>query len=419
MQAKGWGRPNENFWLGVYNGVLINGAEAFYHSGLVLAPFLAAFGAPPWVIGLIPALKVGGWFLPQLFVASRLAHQPFKLPVYRRTSALRLIAFSALTATVFVAGDRPSIVVPVALAMIAVNAIAGGIGGVPFADVTAKVVPHSRLGTYWALRNAFGGMLALLSGLVLRRVLDSDLPFPSDFGVVFLFGLVLTAAGYLAFALVREPPGVPAMKEPLAAMLRRLPSVLRADVSFRRYLRVRFLALAALMADPFYAVYAITVLDAPLAAVGTFVIVATFASIAVNFLFRGPADRGQNVTVLQVSVALMVGAPLVALVAPTWEAFALVFALSAAGSSGMGIAAWNLLYAVAPASERPLYIGVANSVLAIPSLAPIAVGALSALVGFRSIFVIAALVAVTSLAFSFRFAQLRALDRAALEHSTR
>ena len=416
MQAKGWGEPNRNFWLGVYNGVLVNGGEAFFHSALVLAPFLAALGAPGWVIGMIPALRVGGWFLPQLFVASRLAHQPFKLPLYRRTSTLRIVVFAALTATVFLVDD-PRVLIPVTLAVLALNSVAGGIGGVPFADVTAKVVPHYRLGTFWVLRNAIGGVLALLSGLVLRRVFDSDLTFPTDFGVVFLLGTVLVGGAYLAFGLVREPPGIPATKEPLASMLRRLPQVLRVDVSFRRYLRVRFLGLLALMAEPFYAIHAITNLGAPVTALGTFVIVATFASIAVNFAFRRPADRGQNVTVLQVSLACMVAAPLAALLMPTWQGFALVFALSAAGNSGMGIAAWNLLYAVSPAPQRPLYVGVANSILALPSLAPIAVGAVAALTGYPLLFGLAAAVAASSLAFSFRFSELRALDKAALEAS--
>ncbi len=416
MQAKGWGEPNRNFWLGVYNGVLVNGGEAFFHSALVLAPFLAALGAPGWVIGMIPALRVGGWFLPQLFVASRLAHQPFKLPLYRRTSTLRIVVFAALTVTVFLVDD-PRVLIPVTLAVLALNSVAGGIGGVPFADVTAKVVPHYRLGTFWVLRNAIGGVLALLSGLVLRWVFASDLPFPTDFGVVFLFGTVLVGGAYLSFALVREPPGVPALKEPLAAMLRRLPDVLRVDVSFRRYLRVRFLGLLALMAEPFYAIHAITNLGAPVTSLGSFVIVATFASIAVNFAFRRPADRGQNVTVLQVSLACMVAAPLAALLMPTWQGFALVFALSAAGNSGMGIAAWNLLYAVSPAPQRPLYVGVANTILALPSLAPIAVGLAAVLTGYPLLFGLAAAVAAASLALSFRFSELRALDKAALEAS--
>jgi hypothetical protein len=146
VQAKGWGEPNRNFRLGVYNGVLVNGGEAFFHSALVLAPFLAALGAPAWAIGLIPAMRVGGWFLPQLFVATRLAHVPFKLPLYRRTSTRADRGVRGAHGTVLFAGDRPELLVPLTLAMILVNSVAGGIGGVPFADVTAKVVPHYRSG---------------------------------------------------------------------------------------------------------------------------------------------------------------------------------------------------------------------------------------------------------------------------------
>lgn len=414
MRAKGLGQPNRNFWLGVYNGILVNGGEAFFHSSLVLAPFLATLGAPGWAIGAIPALRIGGWFLPQLWVASRLAHQPFKLPVYRRASTVRITSFALLTTLVFVAGDRPELLIVATLTALGVNAVAGGIGGVPFADVTAKVVPHYRLGTFWVLRNAIGGVLALIAGWTLSRVLASDLAFPRDFGVVFALGSVLLGSAYLAFALVREPAGAPALREPLRAMLRRLPAVLRSDDAFRRYLRVRFLALAALLAEPFYAVHAITDLGAPATALGGYVVTATFASIAMNFAVRRAADRARNVTVLQVALVLLLAAPLLALVVSDPRLFGLVFALSAAGTSAMGVAAWNLLYALSPADARPLYVGVANSVLALPSLAPIGAGLLVAPFGFGVPFGLAALLGATALAFSFRFVRLRELDRAAL-----
>jgi len=112
-----------------------------------------------------------------------------------------------------------------------------------------------------------------------------------------------------------------------------------------------------------------------------------------------------------------VAAPIAALTIDDPRAFGVVFALSAAGTSAMGIAAWNLLYAVSPAPERPLYVGVANSVLALPSLAPVAAGLAAGLIGFRPLFGLAALVAASSLAFSFRFVRLRELDRAALEQA--
>ncbi len=408
---------NRNFWLGVYNGIFVNGSEAFFHSALVLSPFLAALGAPPVVVGLVPALRVGGWFLPQLFVAHQLAHEARKMPLYRRTSLSRTISWIVMTTSVFVFADRPDVIVMVVLAMIALNSFSSGVSGVPFADVTAKIVPHYRLGTFWALRNAIGGALALVAGFVLRRLLASDLPFPQNFGWVFVFGTALASLSYLSFSLVKEPPGAAVPRLPFRKTLESIPAILRRDPSLRRYLRVRFLALLGLLADPFYAIFAINRLGAPPSVLGVYVIVATIASIAVNFAFRVPANRGRNVSVLQVSIGLLIAAPILALILPSWHLFALVFACSAAGNSGVGIAAWNLLYALAPEKERGLYIGLGNTVLALPSLAPVLAGAMLSFFGFRYLFVVAALMAIAALAFAFRFRELRALDLRALGNS--
>lgn len=417
MRAKGLGHPNRDFRLGVYNGIFINGAEAFFHSSLVLAPFLASLGAPAAVIGLIPALRVGGWSLPQLLVASRLAHEPLKLPWYKRMSLLRISAYALLVLAIFVFQDMPSVIIVVTLSIIAVVSVAGGVSGIPFADITAKVVPHYRLGTFWVLRNVIGGVLALLSGLVLRRVLASSLPFPINFALLFGLGALLSGAAYLAFCAIHEPAGKPAQKAPFRKMAGRVPELLRQNSSFRRYLRVRFLGLLALLAEPFYAIYAIRVLGAPATSLGMFIIIATFATISANLLFRQAANNGRNVSVLQWGVSLLCAAPLLALLIPQWQGFVLVFACAAAGQAGINIAAWNLLYAVSPEAERPLYVGTANSILSLPSLAPIAAGVVVDALGFRLTFSLAALMAFAALGFAFRFHELRILDRQALQGS--
>lgn len=404
-----------NFVLGVANGVFVNVGDAFLHSGLVLAPFLAALGAAPVIIGLVPAIKVGGWYLPQLLVASRISHEPMKLRFYHFTSTVRSVALLAMTLAVFFVGARqPSLVVLIVLVMLTVNAIAGGVGGVPFADVTAKIVPHSRLGTFWALRNAIGGLLALGAGVVLRYILESDLSFPNNFGLILLLGSVLSAIAYASFSLVKEPPGVPGLRRPLAGMLRDIPGILRADVSLRRFLRVRFLGLATLLAEPFYAVYAISKIGAPDAALGTYVIAATAAAVVGNLVFGLLSNRGLNVTVIQIGYALLLAAPLCAVFIRDWRWFALVFVLSAVGNAGVGIGAANLLYAIAPLDDRALYIGLSNTVLTVPSLAPVLAGALLAWFQMPVMFLVAAGVGTATLALSFRFGSLREADRRAL-----
>ncbi len=408
-----------NFLLGVINGILVNGGEAFLHSGLVMAPFLASIGAPAVVIGLVPALRVGTWFLPQLLVANRISPEPLKLRFYHFTSTVRTVALLTMTASVFlVGGGRPALMTTILLVMITINAMAGGIGGVPFADVTAKIVPHARLGTFWALRNSIGGILALGAGFVLRAVLESDIGFPDNFGLIFLLGTVLSGFAYASFSLVKEPPGVPGLKRPLVGMLREIPTLLRVDVGLRRFLRVRFLGLAALLAEPFYAVYAITSLGAPESAIGFYVMAATAATIIGNYAFRLPADRGRNVFVMQVGYFSLLAAPLAALLIHDWRLYSVVFVLSSVGNAGVGIAAWNLLYAIAPVHDRSLYIGLSNTVLALPSLAPVAAGILIPFLGTPALLGLAALMAAITVSFSFRFGALRAADARALSAAT-
>lgn len=406
---------DRNFWLGVYNGIIITGGDAFLHSGLVIAPFLALLGAPAVIIGLVPALRIGGYFLPQLLVANRLSHMPYKLPVYNVTSGVRIGSLVLMTAAAFfLGGSNPGLTVVILLTAVTVNAIGSGVAGVPFADVTAKVVPHSRLGTFWVLRNTIGGVLALGAGWILRVILSSDLSFPQNFGLIFLLGTLLSAAAYVTFSFVKEPEGVPGVRRPLLRMVREIPGLLKLDVNLRRFLRVRFLGLAALLAEPFYAVYAINELGAPESALGVYIIVSTVAAIVGNFALRRPANRGLNVTVLQVGYAFVLLAPLFALVVGSWQLFGVVFILASIGNHAVSIAAFNLLYAIAPAGDRPLYIGLSNTVLALPSLAPILAGGILASVGAEALFITAAAIGIITLGFSFRFGDLRAADQRAL-----
>jgi hypothetical protein len=408
-------RIDRNFWLGVSNGVFVNGGEAFFNSSLVIAPFLAQLGTSPVVIGLIPALRVGLFFLPQLLVANRLSHEPLKLKYYRVTSTIRNAAFFVMTGVVLFAGGLdPAFVALVVVAMVAVNAVSSGVGGVPFADVTAKIVPHARLGTFWAVRNVLGGGIALAAGFVLREILGSDIPFPRNFGYVFLFGTILASIGNASFSFVKEPVGETGIKRPLLGMLRYIPDLLRTDASLRRFLRVRLLGLAALLAEPFYGIHALVRLEAPESALGIYIIAATVAAIAANFAFRRPANSGHNVSILQIGYACYALALLSALLIQDWRLFSVVFMFASIGNAAVGSAAWNLLYAIAPASERALYIGIINSMLAVPSLLPILAGVAIVFVDLRVLFVIGALLGLAAFAFSLRLRELHAQDQLAL-----
>lgn len=408
----------DNFWLGVANGALVNAGEAFYHSGLVLAPFLAMLGAHPVVIGLVPAIRVGMWYIPQLIVANMVAHKTETLPVYHRTSFSRVSSLVVMTIAVFLAGAASNqIIIAIVLGGITLNAIAGGIGGVPFADVTAKIVPHNRLGTFWALRNSIGGALALGAGFLLRYILDSNVAFPTNFGIIFAIGTFISALGYLSFSMVREPPGVPGERQPFIGVLRGIPKLLSTDVNLRFFLSARFFGLAALLAEPFFAVYAINVLGAPASIVGIWVIWTTLSTIVSNLIFRFPANRGSNVSLIRFGYVLFAAMGLSAFFISDWRIFFVVFMLTSAANAAVSNAAQNILYVLAPQGARAMYIGLANTVLGIPALLPIVAGVLVPFLGYRVLFVAAAAMAAIAFGFTLKLGGIKKADRAAAGRS--
>lgn len=408
----------DNFWLGVANGALVNAGEAFYHSGLVLAPFLAMLGAHPVVIGLVPAIRVGMWYIPQLLVANMVAHQTKTLPVYHRTSFSRVMSLVVMTIAVFLAGAANNgVIIAIVLGGITLNAIAGGIGGVPFADVVAKVVPHNRLGTFWALRNSIGGVLALGAGFLLRYVLDSDMAFPTNFGLIFAIGTAISATGYIAFSLIKEPEGVAGEQQPFIGVLRGIPALLKADTNLRFFLSARFFGLGALLAEPFFAVYAINVLGAPASIVGIWVIWTTLSTIVSNLIFRFPANRGSNVFLIRFGYIIFTAMGVSAFFISDWRIFFIVFMLTSAGNAAVSNAAQNILYVLAPQGQRAMYIGLANTVLGIPALLPIFAGILVPFLGYRALFLVAALMAVAAFGFTLRLGGIKKADRAAAGRS--
>ena len=61
--------------MGVMNGVLFGLVDAFFAPSLVLAVFVSRLGGANVLVGLLPAIMAGGWFLPQFFVAGRVQGQ--------------------------------------------------------------------------------------------------------------------------------------------------------------------------------------------------------------------------------------------------------------------------------------------------------------------------------------------------------
>ena len=193
-----WSR---SYTTGVLNGWFVSLGDGFLNPGIVLTSFAAALAAPNWVIGLLPAIAIGGWLLPQIFVSAAVRHIPKKVDVYRAASSVRSSAFAVMVlSTIIFSGSPHFLLIAFMLALVA-NSLASGVSGLPWLESVGKTIPAKDRPRFFGTRNLWGGFMALGAGFAVRAILGSSLVFPWDYTLIFTLGGVAYTFGYYFFGL--------------------------------------------------------------------------------------------------------------------------------------------------------------------------------------------------------------------------
>ncbi len=385
----GW---NRNYSVGVLNGWFVFLGDGFLNAGLVLSSFAAALNAPNWVIGLLPAIAVGGWLLPQVFVGAAVRHVPRKVDVYRNASFVRISAYVVMVVSSFLFAGNPSLLLTTFLLALIANSIASGVSGLPWLESVAKTIPSKARSGFFGVRNLWGGLLALGAGFAVRTILGSSLVFPWDYSLIFLLGGIAYTTGYWFFGLTDEPPDPPRPRANLWDDLLAIPSTIRADSKLRAFISFRLLFAAGTIGDAFFTAYALRNIGIDKSAIGNFLIAVGIIAPLSNAIWTRVAQRFGSRRIIRISLGFAIAAPLVALLMPkgagTW--FALVFMCQAIASAGLNLANANYLLSLAPADARGRYIGTVNTLVGIAVFTPLIGGWIADASGYATVFAIGA-----------------------------
>ena len=392
-----------NYALGVINGSLYILAESLIDPTLVLTWFLSRLSAPNVLIGLVVPLRDTGWFLPQLFLARRQARQPYKLPTYSAAALVRCVAWATMSIVVLTQRN-PTVLIIGFFVPYVINSAASGWGGLPFMDVVAKTIPVRQRGPYFAARMLIGGALGIAGSLVVRLALGEQLgrAFPANVGQLIAIAGLFAVVSLISFTFVVEPPGeVRDEVSSLTAHLGRAGRLMQGDHNFRLFLITRVAIMAAQMAAPFFAVYASRELGAGPEMVSVYLASNTAASVISNLMWSRLSNRRGNRAVIRLAAGLGLSMTLLAwLAGPLDRAlavgaaapwlFVVVFAISGAFQSGIGVGGMSMLLEIAPSHERALYVGLTNSVLGVALFSTSISGVLVDWLGYRGLFLLAA-----------------------------
>lgn len=407
-----------NVFLGIAGGTLGALAETLILPGIVLAYFVGQISGTFAVVGLVPALGVALWSLARIPAAVLVGAQRRKLPWAIGASLVRAAATALLAAVCFrapemaVAQAQPQLLRAFFVCFVAYS-LASGFASVPTAAVLAKAIPQEGRELFFRQRAVWGAVGGIFAGLVIAQLLGAGPVFPRDYALLFLAATVCQTATAFFVATLREPVRVAEPRpQTLGVLAGGLPAA-AADPNFRRFLVFRALLSLSTLADPFFVIYAVSVLAVDRRTVGVYVVALVAGRLASAPFWTAFARRSGERATLQVAALVRLLAPLIALVLPALVEtglyrdrvadarvmavlFGVIFAAMGVSLGGQARATQAYVNQIAPSARRPAYLALTNGMLAVVAFAPFGGGLFLDRSDFAPLFMAAALVGLVA-----------------------
>ena len=400
-----------NFTFGVLNGTFFMAALAFMAGSTVLPLFISKLTDSRILIGLFSHIEWFGWLFPQLFAAVFLAHKRKVLYFYNGLSAIRLFLFALSIASIFAFKDNYALILITFGITFTIFSLSSGMAGVAFTVIVGKTIPLNKRGSFFGFRMFSGGLLAALGGLVIKKIIN-DYPFPYDFGYVCGIAWVLMFIGLVFFALMREPEAEQGLEKAApASQLKKALKTFSNESNFRKLVFSRAWVNTALMATPFYVIFAMDKLNAPEWMAGIYLTAQMFGYLASNLLWGWLSNHVSNKIVIVLAGACRVIPPIAAFgccfVNIDPYIFAIIFFFIGMAEAGVDMGYMTYLLEILPEKGRILSIGLMHTLMA-PTIFFSGLGGwLSEILSLKWLFAVVFITTMISLVISMRLKEPR------------
>lgn len=363
----------------------------------VLAYYVGQLTDSGVLIGLISAISVGGFFLPQLITAKYLRSKPRLRPYLLAGAALQRLGILGLLVLTLVQPSLSSQVTVILFFLVfTFYSATSGVYYPAFGDFVGKAIPR-RKGMLFGLSNFVGGLLGLLGASLLTYLL-TRLDYPQDMQYTFGLAFVASLLSFVVILLWREPPR-PGKSERSnwSEYFGNVRSLLRHRVNFRKYLVWRAALTMGDMALPFYLTHAMSTFGLSDSLVGVFTLVLTVSQVVMNPVWGWIGDRKGHFNVIVAASVLGLAGAMLAALGKSALVFYFVFWAAGAQLGGVQVARLNILYEFGGSEETSTLIALSATVLSpLSALAPLLGGLLAMKAGYAPVFGIAAVVQAVS-----------------------
>jgi MFS family permease len=376
------------FWFGI----------SFISAGTILPLFISKLTDSTLPLGIVAIIAQGSWLLPQLFTANAVERLARKKPVVVNLGffAERLPMWGMLLAPL-VAKRSPQLTLVLFLLAYAWFGLGGGVVATAWQDLVARCFPVNRRGRFWGF-SSFVGIGIGAAGSGFSAWVLKTFSFPTSFIYLFAIAAVSINLSWLFLALVREPVE-PARTERQSnrQFWAGLLPLLRRDHNFRRFMVSRMLLALGNMGSGFITVAAVSRWDVSDATVGVYTAASLLGQMFGNLLFGLLSDRFGHKLSLELGACTSFLGFALAWLAPAAHWYYAVFLLLGFGASASIVSGVLVVMEFCEPSRRPTYLGLANTLTGLVSVAGPLLGAGLATWSYGYLFALSAVVKLASL----------------------
>lgn len=390
---------HHNFVVNILDGCFFGFGIIGLASYVTIIPlFLSYLTDSTALIGFMATLFHIGWQVPQLLTSNYVSGLRRYKPMVLWMTMLERVPYFGLAAVALlipITGAEPALILTILL--LTWQSFGGGFTATAWQSMVSKIMPAHRLGTFFGMQSAgvnfFGAGGALIASFILGAF-----AFPHSFALLFLIAAISLMVSFVFLAMSVEPESEPhdvVERVQWREFGRRLKVILRQDANFRWFLIARGLSSLSATSISFFTIYGVRQYEMTpefaSAMTSVLLVSQTVSSTFIGWI----GDRWGHRRVLvfgNLATALSI---VIALTALDTSWFYFVFALTGLVNATRWSAIMSITVQFGSVAERPIYIGMANTLIApVTVFAPIIGGWLVDAVSFDltfSIFAVAAL----------------------------
>lgn len=393
-----------NVTVGLWDGGLFGMALGFASFGTILPLFVASMTDSAMLIGLVPAIHSAGWLLPQLFTASHVS----RLRRYLRTVLLMTVheripflGFAIVALLLPFVGLKTGLILTFVLLIW--QGLGGGFTANAWVSMISKIIPPESRGTFFGMQAGLANLFISGSAIAAGYLLNA-LASPWDFAVCFFIASIFFTLSWFALAATHEPEdNEKIIPEEKTHFWDDAKKVLSRDKNFNWFLSARILSQFATMGFSFYIIYALREFGMTEVVAGYLTATLTISQTIANIGMGWIGDRiGHRAMLITGAVAAFLSAVL------AWNAASIawfypIFLLTGMANVSIWTIGMTMTVDFGSESERPIYIGLSQTLTAPATIiAPIVGGWIADSAGFIptfSISIVLSLVMIGILVF--------------------